>query len=55
MDVPRSVQVYFGLMKNYVGIILNKGYEEINEDSDNMFERGLFRSTFKFYNENRKK
>jgi len=47
--VPRSVQVYFGLMKNYVGIILQKEYEDIHEDSDNLFERGLYRSTYQYF------
>ncbi|MCQ2551064.1 MAG: hypothetical protein MJ146_02580 [Clostridia bacterium] len=49
MDVPRSVQVYFGLMKNYVGLILTKEFEDISEDSDNLFERGLARSTYEYY------
>ena len=44
-DTPRSVQFYYGLMKNYVGLIINKEYEEISEDSDNLFERALYRST----------
>ena len=49
MDVPRSVQVYYGLMKNYVGIILQKEFEDISEDSDNLFERGLYRSTYQYF------
>ena len=55
MDVPRSVQVYFGLMKNYVGIILQKEYEDISEDSDSLFERGLYRSTYQYFVEHHKK
>ena len=49
MDVNRSVWVYFNLMKNYVGLILTKDYEDISEDSDNLFERGLYRSTFEYF------
>jgi len=55
MDVPRSVQAYYGLMKNYVGIILQKEYEEISEDSDNLFERGLYRSTYEYFLAHHKK
>lgn len=55
MDVPRSVQVYYGLMKNYVGLILQKDYDEISEDSDNLFERGLYRSTFEYFMDHWKK
>ena len=54
-DVPRSVQVYYGLMKNYVGLILTKEYEDIREDSDNLFERGLYRSTFTYFMDHWKK
>lgn len=49
MDVQRSVKVYFDLMKNYVGLILTKEYEDISEESDNLFERGLARSTFEYF------
>ncbi|MCQ2548302.1 MAG: hypothetical protein MJ145_04785 [Clostridia bacterium] len=49
VDVPRSVDVYFGLMKNYVGIIFTKEFEDISEDSDNLFERGLARSKYEYY------
>ena len=49
MDVKRSVEVYYQLMKNYVGIILTKDYDEISEDSDSLFERGLARSTYQYY------
>ncbi|MBQ1471191.1 MAG: hypothetical protein IIZ34_02395 [Eubacterium sp.] len=45
MDVERSCQVYYELMKNYVGLILEKGYDNFHEDSDSLFERGLWRST----------
>ena len=55
IDVPRSVQIYFGLMKNYVGIILTKEFEDISEDSDNLFERGLYRSTYSYFQEHHKK
>ncbi len=55
MDVPRSVQVYYGLMKNYVGIILQKDYDEISEDSDSLFERGLYRSTYDYFMKHWKK
>lgn len=55
MDVKRSVEVYYDLMKNYVGLILTKEYEEISEDSDNPFERGLYRSTFTYFREHHKK
>ena len=55
MDVPRSVQVYYGLMKNYVGLILQKDYDKISEDSDNLFERGLYRSTFEYFMDHWKK
>ena len=55
VDVPRSVQVYFGLMKNFVGIILTKEYEDISEDSDNLFERGLYRSTDSYFMDHWKK
>ena len=48
-DTERSVQVYCGLMKNYVGPILTKEYEDIREDSDNLFERALYRSTLSYY------
>ena len=54
-DVPRSVKVYYELMKNYVGIILQKDYEEISGDSDNLFERGLYRSTFTYFMDHWKK
>ncbi|MDO4176464.1 MAG: hypothetical protein Q4D99_03185 [Bacillota bacterium] len=37
------------LMKNYVGLILTKDYEEISEESDNLFERALARSTFEYF------
>jgi len=55
MDQQRSVQVYYGLMKNYVGIILTKEYEDIHEDSDNLFERGLYRSTYTYFMDHWKK
>ncbi|MBQ2160621.1 MAG: hypothetical protein II444_02175 [Firmicutes bacterium] len=55
MDVPRSCQVYLDLMKNYMGLILDKGYDNLTEDSDNLFERGLYRSTFTYFNEHHKK
>ena len=55
IDVPRSVQIYFGLMKNYVGIILTKEFEDISEDSDNLFETGLYRSTYSYFQEHHKK
>ena len=55
MDVPRSVQVYYGLMKNYVGIILQKEYEDISEDSDSLFERGLYRSTYQYFLDHHKR
>ena len=51
MDVERSCQVYFELMKNYMGLILDKGYENLDGDSDNLFERGLYRSTLEYFNE----
>ena len=49
MDFRRSVQYYYGLMKNYVGMILSKEPEQIKEDSDNLFERGLYRSTLVYF------
>lgn len=49
MDPQRSVQYYYGLLKNYVGLILTKDYEDISEDSDNLFERALFRSTLSYF------
>ena len=55
MDVERSCQVYFELMKNYMGLILDKGYENLDGDSDNLFERGLYRSTLEYFNEHHKK
>lgn len=55
MDVPRSCQVYLDLMKNYVGLILEKGYDNLSEDSDNLFERGLCRSTLTYFNEHHNK
>ena len=55
MDVPRSCQVYYELMKNYVGLILEKGYDEFSEESDNPFERGLYRSTYTYFKEHHKK
>ena len=55
MDVKRSVQVYYDLMKNYVGIILTKKYEDISENSDNMFERGLYKSTFEYFQKHHNK
>jgi alanine dehydrogenase len=55
MDVPRSCQVYLDLMKNYMGLILDKGYDNLTEDSDNLFERGLYRSTLTYFNEHHKK
>ena len=51
MDTQRSVQYYYGLMKNYVGILLTKDADEISEDSDNLFERGLYRATLKHFDE----
>ncbi len=51
MDVERSCQVYYELMKNYAGIILGKGYDEMTEESDNLFERGLYRSTLEYFYE----
>ena len=53
--VGQTVQVYYDLMKNYVGIILTKKYEEISEDSDNMFERGLYKSTFEYFQKHHNK
>ena len=53
-DTPRSVQVYYGLMKNYVGPILTKEYDDIREDSDNLFERALYRSKLCYFNEHNK-
>lgn len=55
MDVQRSCQVYLDLMKNYVGLILEKGYDNLCEDSDNLFERGLCRSTLTYFNEHHNK
>lgn len=49
MDQQRSAQYYYGLMKNYVGIILTKDYDQIDLNSDNLFERALYRSTLSFF------
>lgn len=54
MDYRRSVQYYYGLMKNYVGVILGKDFDEISEDSDNLFERGLYRSTLVYFESKKK-
>ena len=54
VDTKRSVQIYYGLMKNYVGLILTKEYDDIHEDSDNMFERALYRSKLSYFNEHNK-
>lgn len=54
MDPQRSVHYYNGLMKNYVGILLSKEPEEISEDSDNLFERGLYRATLEYFESKRK-
>ena len=49
MDTERSVQYYYGLLKNYVGILLTKEADEISEDSDNLFERGLYRGSLEYF------
>lgn len=54
MDTERSVKYYYGLMKNYVGILLTKNPDEISGDSDNLFERGLYRSTLTYFESTRK-
>lgn len=54
-DSQRSVRYYFNLMKNYVGILLTKEPEEISENSDNLFERGLYRGTLKHFENTRRK
>ena len=51
MDTARSVKHYYELMKNYVGIIIAKDYQDVTLDSDNLFERGLARAKLSYYEE----
>ena len=48
-----SIQYYEKLLRNYLGLILDSGKDEISIDSDNIFERALYRGTLKNYLEER--
>lgn len=45
----KSIAYYEIMMKNYFNVLLNKDLEEVDLDSDNIFERGLARSTFGYF------
>ncbi len=44
-----SIQFYELLLKDYLNILLTKDTEEINKESDNYFERALYRSSLSNY------
>lgn len=45
MKPQESIEYYEMLLKNYLNILLTKDVETISLHSDNIFERGLYRST----------
>ncbi len=49
-----SIQFYEVIIKDYLNILLNKNIEEIDKESDNYFERALFRSSLSNYLNNLK-
>lgn len=50
-----SIKYYENLVKDYLVILLSKGAEDIEQDSDNPFERALYRSSLKSFLESEEK
>ena len=48
-----SILHYEGLIKNYFEILLTKDTDDIERDSDNYFERALYRGTLEYFLEER--
>ena len=54
INPAKSLKLYENMIKDYLNVIFTKDIEDISEESDNIFERGLARSTLKFFFGNRK-
>lgn len=48
-----SIKYYEMLMKNYLNVLLSKDLDNISLESDNIFERGLYRSTISYFTLNK--
>lgn len=47
---PReSLEYYENMIKDYFNVLLTKDLDEISEESDNIFERALYRSTIEYF------
>lgn len=44
-----SISHYEGIIKNFLDVLLTKDTDEIDKDSDNYFERALYRGTLEHY------
>ena len=49
VNPKKSIAYYENMIKDYLNVLLTKDLNEINEDSDNLFERALYRSTIDYF------
>ncbi|MDD4356125.1 MAG: hypothetical protein PHN98_02645 [Smithellaceae bacterium] len=54
VNPDRSLKYYEILMKNYLNVLLNKDIETLDAESDDIFERGLYRSSIAYFLSNSK-
>ena len=54
-QIEEQLRLMRGIKAAFEKLICEKEYEDIHEDSDNLFERGLYRSTYQYFVDHHKK